>query len=157
MSTRSMTVLEGEAMPLRLYRHCDGYPAFAGKALADALSPAGTLDKDNGPIQATARLLRETYEATSYCAARPIYELAHWAPEQQGDLEHVYVARWYGSVGWKIEHRERTGWGPGGAEVWTKNKYTLPEFQAFTERERAVHDARAADYEKRRAVAQGGV
>lgn len=155
MSTRSMTVLEGEAMPLRLYRHCDGYPACAGKALADALSPGGTLDKGNGPIQAAARLLRETYEASAHCKAQPIYELAHWTPEQQGDLEHVYVARWYGSVGWRIEHRERTGWGPGGAEVWAKTKYTLPEFQAFCAREVAAMELRIAEYEKRRAVAGG--
>ena len=93
MSTRSMTVLADQARtyPLNLYRHWDGYPAYAGLALAEVL------EKSTNATQAASKLLQllnrdEEGNINKYGSAHP-YELADWGPDQQGDLEHVYRAQ----------------------------------------------------------------
>lgn len=75
---------DGIAKLIPLYRHCDGYLALAGAAIAEVLA-AGAPDCE----AVLAGLLSMRYERETG-PSEPIYRAATWLPEAQGDLEHVY-------------------------------------------------------------------
>lgn len=79
MSTRSMTIVTEGAMSVYLYRHCDGYLGEAGATLFECIGKAGEYPSGGSLV---AALL------ASGCR----YEVVFHRPEDQGDLEHVYVA-----------------------------------------------------------------
>lgn len=148
-----MTVLSDlqRPYPLNLYRHCDGYPACAGLALAEVLG------KSKNATQAAGRLLRLLYDGKTYGDPH-IYEFADWGPQDQGDLEHVYEvhqtvagARADRSQaplaedieqGWEIVHKWRIGWGEN--ESWGRARMSLADFLAYCQKEAQDMERRAA-------------
>lgn len=145
-----MTVLRNGTTTIHLYRHCDGYPACAGVDLATAL----TKHAKGGIADVAATLLAQRYETgITSSPSRPVYELADWTPEQQGDLEHVYTvedrhgrADFDGSerIRFRVTHRERKGWGE--PERWDSKRYDTEDFAAFTAREEAAMQERIRRY-----------
>lgn len=83
MSTRSMTIV---AQPYSdanafapLYRHSDGYPAEAGKAIVDVLETFPTCCED-----IVAKLLSLRYDSSpGRTYPEPIYRAATWGPADQ--------------------------------------------------------------------------
>lgn len=147
MSTRSMTVLESpNGVRINLYRRCDGYPAYAGATLAKALAFDGERIYAPSAAEVATKLLAETHEGFGG-APRPDYELADWGPDDQGDLEHVYLAkRTESQLGgipegcvWKVSHFERAGWDSKSDSylAWPVQTYALKDFAAFCAREQA--------------------
>lgn len=144
MSTRSMTVLSSKnGVDLNLYRHLDGYPAVAGKDLADTLSQV------KGSTADLARALL----AVCSSSGRACYELTGTKPEHHGDLEHVYavVADLDGEgcfVSWVIYHFERSLWSPrkGSTEYfnWPSKRYTLDAFLELTNQQADAMSKREA-------------
>jgi hypothetical protein len=160
MSTRSMTLIAqpysdaGKYVPL--YRHCDGYPA--GASLAEVF---GVLRHkgDGEPQHAEAflgYLLNMRYDKaggiTFGTQGDPVYRAATWQPEDQGDLEFVYVVSREGSS-WTITVHTRKGWDDGSDDwrTWPSQTYTPIEFDTYviaeraemTKRESALHAASA--------------
>ncbi len=101
MSTRTnIKISVAGFAPVYLYRHCDGYPAYAG---ADVLRFAKTGLLRYGPAGCANRFFAELYEVSEHRKKpRPIYELTEQA---HGDIEHFY----------EIQHT------PGVSEVWIRH------------------------------------
>jgi hypothetical protein len=157
VSTRSMTIVRqpyaGPDKFVPLYRHCDGYPAEAGKAVADVLATKPTCPED-----ILAGLLALRYEAGD-----PIYRAATWMPHEQGDLEHVYeiAPETIGPsetrvrppvTSWTVKHYVRQGWGAGSDDYrsWSHSTMTEAEFAFFIDAEVKAQAKRLLAWQKQR-------
>lgn len=139
MSTRSMTLVQQTYSGDRdafipLYRHCDGYPAEAGAALLEAL-------KDNPRTceDIVRRLLVGDIGE---------YRLATWGPEEQGDLEHVYVVRRENDA-WRVTHHSLMPGSEGGtaredyrSNAWAVRDCSLQELREIVNQERMAINGR---------------
>jgi hypothetical protein len=148
MSTRSMTIIaqsyDGDGRFVPLYRHCDGYPAEAGKALSDILDTCPKCPED---ILAALLALRYDDLSSFRTYPEPIYRAATWQAHEQGDLEHVYEVRPVAdptsngvrraAQGWEVKHWVRSGWGQGTGDYrnWPGCVYTQKEFAFYVQRE----------------------
>jgi hypothetical protein len=115
-----------------LYRHCDGYPAEAGAALLEALR-----DNPKSCEEIVKRLLVGDIGE---------YRLATWMPEDQGDLEHVYVVSRQDGA-WTIkQHSRRRGWAEGTDDYrgsgWYAVLYSLDDFRKIVNRDRQEMNGR---------------
>lgn len=150
MSTRSMVVIQntharsGGHVTLYLYRHCDGYPAGAGETLNRILDEAG---EHPDAASVASRLLAERYEGQR---GRPVYELADWTPEQQGDLEWVYVVS-CGNSCVEVTVRERVDRFQGD-EKWVHHPMSRERFREYVAEHVAAYEARVAAYHARRSA-----
>lgn len=126
-----MTVLSNPRATIYLYRHCDGYPAEAGRSLVDAIKAQG----QSGIAEIAQELLTPS--------AKHKYELVDYQPDEQGDLEHVYVVTAYDDLpeddgstpqSYSIEHRSLRNWSPAS---WVSAKYSVSDFEAFVSRKEA--------------------
>jgi len=156
MSTRSMVIVRqpysGDGKNVPLYRNCDGYLSEAGASIVDVLR-SGPEDCE----AVVAGLLSLRYPASEYRArSEPIYRAATWQPEEQEDLEHVYmIAPAYtrqdsGNVRpavteWTVTHYARQGWSEGGDDYrkWLTGTYSLAQLAEAVNRERKASNARA--------------
>lgn len=145
MSTRSMVVFMdsgygSRGRTLSLYRHWDGYPAESGAAILEALKGAQDCE------EAASRLLSNRYNATSYKGSEPVYRLADWTPEQQGDLEHVYIISRAATV-WNVLHQERINSSyneKSGEYRWSELNYGLAALAQLVNADRAAINANLA-------------
>jgi hypothetical protein len=137
-----VTTIRGTYGQVALYRHCDGYLAEAGAALAEALK--GTTH----PETAAARLLAPEYEATSFRPAAPVYRFTT-AADDHGDLDHTYEAA-YRNGAWTVLHAARNSFSEG--EGWHPvATYTLAEFAVAVNRDRAETNKRIETRNKEKA------
>jgi hypothetical protein len=97
MATRTNIVIELGSSRLYLYRHWDGYPAETGGDLVNKLSASG-----RNPTKFLASLMAEMDEATSYRAASHVYEVTS---DLHGDIEWIYVVKFYDSAGFGVAMR----------------------------------------------------
>jgi hypothetical protein len=137
-----------------LYRHCDGYLTGAGSTIAEALGKS--------PVDAEsllALLLAERYDDEG-ADRGPVHRAATWQPDEQSDLEYVYVIRAHGDggrrigvrnavAGWTVTVHARFEYQPEGWREWPATTYTLAELEAALVRERSAEDARRAAYAAR--------
>lgn len=103
MSTRTNVLVKFGETTIYLYRHCDGYPAECGAAIAEALAKARGHSYSSGDAFMQA-LLSNRYEATSYGPERPVYE---FTTDYHGDIEHVYEIKFGDDGVAKIRHKAR--------------------------------------------------
>lgn len=84
MSTRCNIIIQNGKSRTFIYRHSDGYLTATGLDIQQKLRahPDAT--------SFVRALLTEMYEATSYCAARPVYELT---TNVHGDIEWLYLVK----------------------------------------------------------------
>jgi hypothetical protein len=120
-----MTVIKGDnGLEFNLYRHCDGYPAEAGAALLEAVARAHGVGQPSA-AEVTRRLLGQPSEE------RGDYELADWRPEDQGDLEHVYVVEVREPA--MVTHYARAGSSDADADDYRKWPHARHTLAAFAE------------------------
>lgn len=82
MSTRCNIIIQNGKSRTFIYRHSDGYLTATGLDLQQKLRAKPTA------TQFMRALLGDMYDATSYCDARPVYELT---TEVHGDIEWLYL------------------------------------------------------------------
>lgn len=151
MSTRSMTLVEqsysGKNEFIPLYRHCDGYPAEAGATIAEALMRAPTCAED-----VLCYLLGLRYDGHGG-HQEPHYRAATWMPNEQGDLEHVYIIERAcidadgGGVRpavreWTVTHFDRGHSEAESFRDWPHTTHGLASWIAAVNRDRAQSNAR---------------
>jgi len=158
MSTRCMVLVaetyDDGSKFIPLYRHSDGYPLGAGSTILEAL--------DKAPVDAEsllAILLAERYTFESGLVGRdggPVHRAATWQPEEQGDLEYVYVIKpaargpsigaRSGVAAWTVTIHERGSFA-NQVEDWRKwgnLTYTREQLEDRLKIEQAAYDARLA-------------
>ena len=168
MSTRSMTVIRSQGCSVNLYRHFDGYPAEAGASLLAAIGSDQAYKAPAGVVDALLQYGRPGPDARPW--EHPDYEVAFYGAEDQGDLEHVYLAEFRDAnrdqgkpARWEVRHYARPdgGWDSkhDSFRAWTCTCTDLEWLRQTVNRDRAAINGRMADYRRKhpdRAEAMGG-
>jgi len=150
MSTRTNIIVIGKGFQIVLYRHHDGYPAVTGADLVNAIDRT-KIESDNDCAGYGAA------EFAQYLLAmprgngdkKPQFELTD---DLHGDIEHVYQIHWPDGNGSRLTIQHAEPKDEKQIDGWRSiaTRYTLEEFRAFVNDERAAMNARIVQYRKMR-------